>query len=208
MLTIRFDNLAEIREVYSPDVVNKATKSTVDRLTKMSKTAVSREIRRIYSIKSPEVNSAMTSRTAFKSGEDVGYILFKGERLSLSRFTSGGMTPTKNSRPAVKTRRGKRYGARVRIMKQNRPRIVGGAVFWGKGRKGRGESGLGQGAWQIWRRDGKNRNDIRRLTAPSIPQMASSQSAREAPSEIVRTKADAILADRLNFYSGRRSGVL
>lgn len=208
MLTIRFDNLDEVRAAYSPTVVERATRDTMKRLSAQAKTALSKEITRIYAIKAPEVKGAMLTRTRERAGEHVAYIVFEGRRLSLTRFTSGGMSPTRGSRPVVRTSRGKRYGARVKIMKSRGAKIIQGPVFWGKARAGRSDEGVGKGAWQIWKREGPSRDNIRRLTGPAIPQMARSMSARQAVHDLVQKKADAILADRLNFYSGRRSGVL
>jgi len=208
MLTIRFDNLEEIRKVYDPRVVERASRDTMKRLSNQAKTAVAKEITRIYAIKSREVQSAMVVRTRERMGEHVGYIVIDGRRLSLPRFTSGGMAPTRSSRPIVKTARGKRYGAKAKIMKSRGARVIKGPVFWGKGRAGRGDDAVGKGAWQIWKREGPSRDNIRRLTGPAIPQMARSKSARESVFGVVQSKADTILADRLNFYSGRRSGVL
>lgn len=207
MIRVAFDNLAEIQKVYDPVIVEKATFTTVGKLTDQSATAVSKAIRARYKISAKEVKDALQRRTIKRVGEHQGLLRYTGKRTSLSRFTSGGMKPTARSRPKVSSARGTRYGARVQLVRTRPARIIPGA-FWGRARAGQGDEGLGQGAWQIWQRRSSRRDDIRRLTGPSIAHMARADESTKAIEQIVLTKADDILASRMDYYTRQRAGTL
>lgn len=210
MIRVSFDNLDEVTAAFDPDIVRRTVDSAMVRLRKQVATEVSKAVRKRYAIKAGEVRGALdrrTRRTRTAGGVSEGILIYTSSRLSLSRFATGKGVPTRSNRPKIKTRRGIRYGAKVKVIKGRSPKIVPGA-FWGRARAGRGDDALGQGAWQIWLREGRSRNNIRRLTGPGVAHMVRSKDALEAVEQTVDRKANAILESRLDFYLGRRAGVL
>lgn len=202
MIDVRFENIDEIRQVYDSDIVTKATRGAVIRLRDRTSTQVGKAVRKRYAVRNHEVTDARRKRTRERTNNVEGLLIYTSRRLSLPRFATQRM-PTRSNRPRVQTRRGPRYGAKVQIIKGRGHRQLRGAVFWGRAR-----AGQGQGAWQIWAREGRARDGIRRLTGPSISHMVRSQSVQRVIADFARHNADKILIDRLNFYTGRRAGIL
>lgn len=196
MIDVRFENIDEIKRVYDSDIVTKATRGAVIRLRDRTATQVGKAVRKRYAVRQHEVADAMRKRTRERTNNVEGLLIYTSRRLSLPRFATQRM-PTRSNRPRVQTRRGPRYGAKVQIIKGRGHRQLRGA-FWGRA----------QGAWQIWTRDGQARDSIRRLAGPSISHMVRSQSVQRVIADFGRHNADKILIDRLNFYTGRRAGIL
>lgn len=207
MIDVRFENIDEIRRVYDSDIVTKATRGAVIRLRDRTATQVGKAVRTRYPVKKREVADAMRKRTRERTNNVEGLLIYTSRRLSLPRFATQ-RAPTRSNRPRVQTRRGPRYGAKVQIIKGRGHRQLRGAVFWGRARTGQGSNGRGQGTWQIWTREGRARDSIRRLTGPSISHMVRSQSVQRVIADFARYNADKILIDRFNFYIGRRAGIL
>jgi len=191
MLTIQFNNLEEVRQAYNPDVVRNATKSAMDRLSKASATAASKAIRDVYPLKAGDIRRAFKTKTVMQGDDVSALMIYTSPRIPLSEFAGG--KPNRRNRPKVSTARGTRYGAKVRVVKSRPAKLIPGA-FWARSK--------------IFRRVGSGRLPVKQMTGPGVAQMVRSQSALDAINATVSSKADAILAERLNFYSGRRSGVL
>lgn len=207
MIDVRFENIDEIRRIYDSDIVTKAIRGAVIRLRDRTATQVGKAVRKRYTVRKHEVADAMRKRARERTNNVEGLLIYTSRRLSLPRFATQ-RTPTRANRPRVRTRRGPRYGAKVQMIKGHGHRQLRGAVFWGRARAGQGENGRGQGAWQIWTREGRARDGIRRLTGPSISHMVRSQSVQRVIADFARDSADQFLIDRLNFYTGRRAGIL
>ena len=207
MIDVSFENIDEIRRVYDSDIVTKAIRAAAIRLRDRTATQVGKAVRKRYAVRQHEVADAMRKRTRERTNNVEGLLIYMSRRLSLPRFATH-RTPTRSNRPRAQTRRGPRYGAKVQIIKGRGHRKIPGAVFWGRARAGQGENARAQGAWQIWKREGGARDGIRRLTGPSISHMVRSQSVRRAADDFARQNANKILIDRLNFYTGRRAGIL
>lgn len=208
MIRVSFSNLAEIKSVYDPAIVKKATESATRKLRDRASREVSKAVRKRYAVRAGEISSALDRRTRYRNGASEGLLIYTSSRLSLSRFATGKGKPTRSNRPKVRTRRGVRYGAKVRLIKGRPAKLINGPVFWGRARAGQGDEGLGQGAWQIWKREGLGRDNIRRLTGPSISHMTRGYAVQNAVEAFITKDADRILAERLNFYTGRKAGVL
>jgi len=159
MLTIRFDNLKEVRQAYSPDVVRKATKSAMDRLSKASATAVSRAIRDVYPLRAGDIKRAFKTKTVMQGDDVSALMIYTSPRIPLSEFAGG--KPSNRNRPKVKTARGTRYGAKVRVVKARPAKLIPGA-FWARSK--------------IFRRTGSSRLPIKQMTGPGVAQMVRSQS--------------------------------
>lgn len=207
MIRVTFQNLDQLIDVYDPAIVKKAAESATKRLGDRVATQVSRVVRKRYAISAGEVKAALSRRTRRSAVGHDSLLIYTSGRLSLSRFATGRGKPTRSNRPKVKTRRGVRYGAKVRVVKGRPAKLVPGA-FWGRARAGTGPEGVGQGAWQIWKREGLSRDSIRRLTGPGVSQMVRADDAVQSVNQIVDGLGDKILAERLDFYLGRRAGVL
>lgn len=213
MIKFTFDNLDEIKGAYDPEIVRDATRSTVRRLNSQAATQISKAIRQRYNIKARDVTAAMKLRIRDQQGMPVGFLTYLGQRISLRKFAgvSGNNAPKGSARPRVKSGRGNRYGARVKMVKERGSHIVPEA-FWGRGRVGKED---GAGAWQIFQRMGVPRSNprfkgdekLRKLTGPSIAHMVRSNDAIEAANTLVRTKADSILAHELDHRLLRKAGL-
>lgn len=213
MIKFSFDNLDEITKAYDPKVVRAALFSTIRKLNSQSSTQVSKAITSRYNIKAKEVKAAMVKRVREQGDIPVGFLVYTSKRISLRKFAkqNGKAPPERSARPRVKSARGKRLGARVRVVKGRGTHIVPGG-FWGKGRAGKED---GAGTWQIFQRMGVPRRNprykgdekLRKLTGPSIAHMARGDKAIEAANKLVRDKADTILAHELDHRLLRKAGL-
>lgn len=203
MLSVRFDNLDEVKKAYDPIVVEKATYSAVRKLHSKAATRVSKQIRARYAIKAGQVAAALKKRIRRQSGLPVGFLVYTGRRISLRHFAVGGPSPRKSNRPRVRTSRGLRYGAKVRITKGRPARVVPGA-FWGAGRAG---TAAGAGEEQIWQRVGAGRTPLRKLTGPSIAHMARGRAGIDAVNAMMAQDADRTLSHELDHFLQRQIGI-
>jgi hypothetical protein len=214
MIKFSFENLDEVKNTYDPKIVRASLFSTIRKLSNQSATQVSKAITSRYNIKARDVKQAM-ARPRIREQNDVpvGFLIYTGKRISLRKFAknNGKAPPERSARPRVKSSRGNRYGARVRVMKSRGTHIVPEA-FWGKGRAGKED---GAGTWQIFQRMGVPRGDprykgdekLRKLTGPSIAHMARGDEAIAAANKLVRDKADTILAHELEHRILRKAGL-
>lgn len=203
MISISFSNMEEIRRVYDPSIVDRATRDATRRLRDKVATQVSKAVRDVYSIKAGDISRSLRKRARTRVGHE-GLLVYTSKRLSLSYFATNNGQPNAGNRPKVKTPRGVRRGAKVKVVKSKGRTIIDGA-FWGRGRAGIID---GAGAWQIFVRKGSKRNPIKKLTGPSVSQLVGSRTALEAVNQVVGRDADKILAQRIDFYTGRKAGVL
>lgn len=213
MIKATFDNMDELLKANDPKIVRAAARSTIKKLNNQAATQVSKAIRSRYNIKARDVKSSMIKRVREKGDIPVGFLVYTGKRISLRKFAShnGNAPPSRSARPRVKSGRGNRYGARVRVVKSRGSHIVPDG-FWGKGRVGQED---GAGTWQIFQRMGVPRGDprykgdekLRKLTGPSIAHMARSDKAIEAANVLVQSKADGILAHELEHRILRQAGL-
>lgn len=205
MISVSFSNLDELKRVYDPRIVERAASDAVWRLRTPVKNTTAKEVAQVYNIKQGEVSSALKVARRNRGSPEV-LLIYRSKRPSLPRFASK-REPTRGNRPRVKTQRGVRYGAKAKVVKSRGQRLIRGA-FWARGRAGQSEDGRGQGAWLIWVRQSGARNSLKKLTGPSVSQMVGTRSARAAADRAIRDNADRILFQRLDFYTGRRAGVL
>lgn len=205
-LEVGFSNLDEIMRFYDPSVVERATRSTVRQLHKRAATRVNRAVRDRYNIKQRDITAVLKKRVTLQNGVPVGFLVYTSERISLRRFSSynGQGEPKQNARPKVKSRAGLRRGARVRVAKGRRAHIPDGA-FWGRGRAGTRDGG---GDWHIFKRVGMSRLGLKKLTGPAVAQMVRGDGVIDEINDLMRGDADKLLGQNLDFFLGRRAGVL
>jgi hypothetical protein len=204
-LSVSFDNLEDVRRAYDPAVVQKAAESTIRQLHSKAATAVNKQVRQVYNIKAGTISKSLTKRVVTREGIPAGYLIYLGGRLSLRHFStvSGTGEPSSSARPKVKTRRGVRRGARVRVKKTSKSSILKKA-FWGRARAG---SSDGEGGWQIFQRIGLSRLKVKKLTGPSIAHMVRGPEALRAINDLVQREADEKLANNLDHFMRTRAGI-
>lgn len=201
MISVSFDNLDEIRDVYDPLIIDKAVRSTTRKLVNFAATEVKRSVRDKYRIKAARINKSLQKRVVSRqTGDTRGFLIYTSKRLSLANFASrtGQGLPGRSARPKVKTARGVRYGARVRVLKNRPSKVVKGA-FWAPGTGG---------VWQIWKRETEARRPIRMLTGPSVSHMMRSAEAIQAVERTVQQRATPLLTRELDVFAQKRAGIL
>jgi len=204
-LDIRLDNIDEIKRAYDPAVVHKAAESTIKQLHGKAATAVSKEVRKVYNVKARDIASTLKQRVRTQDGVPTGFLIYIGRRLSLRHFTTvkGSGAPSPDARPKIKTRRGLRRGARVRLKKASKSSILKKA-FWGKGRAGLDDGG---GEWQIFQRIGISRLKVKKLTGPSIAHMVRGDEAIKAINHLVEREGNEKLANNLDHFMRKKIGL-
>lgn len=207
MISYTFDNIDDLLKTYDPKVVKDSLFSTIRKLSSQSASKVSKDIVSRYNIKARDLKPpALVQRVREKNGVPVGFLIYTGKRLSLRKFAN-----QRAAQPRVKSARGVRYGARVKVLKSKGSHIVPGG-FWGRARAGQVD---GANVSQIFQRMGVPRRKpryegdekLRKLTGPSIAHMARSENAIEAADKLVREKANAILAHELDHRLLRKAGL-
>jgi len=201
MITVSFDNMEEIRRVYDPILVERATRTAISKLTTTASKEVSLAVRDKYQIKAGRIKQSLKRRiTARSQVEARGFLIYTSPRLSLANFASrtGSGAPGRSARPKIKTARGMRLGARVRVLRNRPSKVVKGA-FWAPGTGG---------VWQIWKRETEARRPIRKLAGPSVSHMIRSAEALSAVEKTLQARSTIEIAAAIKFHSGRRAGVL
>lgn len=201
MISVRFDNLDQLRDVYDPAVVDKAAKHTIKQLQSKSATKISEAIRGKYKIKAREIKSALNPVSRTQDGIHSGFLIYTSKRISLRHFAGGA--PNRTNRPRVKTKRGARRGARATPLKGARGKIIDKA-FWGHGSAGRS---IGEGSMQIFQRIGSGRLKIRKLTGPSISHMVRGEAPMKAINDHIQNNATRLLEHNLDHFIKRRAGI-
>lgn len=192
-IDVSFSNLEQLKQVYDPIVVEKSARSTVKQLNAKAATRVSRAVRKNYPVSASAIKSTLTARVKEQSGVQSGFLIYLSRRISLRHFA------TSSPKPKVKTRRGVRYGVRVKSRKDRRAGIVEGA-FWGTPTQG--------GEEQIFRRIGLARLKIKKLTMPAIAQMVGGEAPIAEINAMMEADADKTLQTNLDFFLQKQIGVL
>lgn len=203
MLSVRFDNLEEVKKAYDPIVVEKAAYSAVKKLHSKAATRVSKGIRQDYAVKAGQIAAALKKRVRKENGIPSGFLIYTGRRLSLRHFAVGGPTPRKSNRPRIRTARGLRYGAKVRVMKKRPARVVPRA-FWGSARAGAQD---GAGEAQIFQRVSAGRYPLRKMTGPSIAHMARGRAGIDEVNKMMAQDANRTLSHELDHFLQRQIGL-
>ncbi|MGB0958188.1 MAG: phage tail protein, partial [Litorivicinus sp.] len=85
MLKFELSNLAALKQVYDPALVEKALVHSINRVSAKARTLVSREVRREYTIKARDINKALTLYRA-RRGNTEALLLYAGARIGLHKF--------------------------------------------------------------------------------------------------------------------------
>lgn len=207
-LSVSFENLEEVKKAFDPEVVEKATYSTINQLTSKAATQVRKGVLKEYNVRAAAVNAALKKRVRRRQGADgvpTGFLIYLSGRISLRNFSyvAADGFPKDRARPKVRTPRGVRRGARVRVMKSRPPRVVKGA-FWGRGRVGKADAA---GQYQIFQRIGLSRLKVRKLSGPGVAQMVRGEAPIEELNTLMREEANVKFAQNLDHFMLKQAGL-
>lgn len=189
-IKISFENIEELRSSVDQKVFSQAVGSTVKQLSDKAGTLISQEVRKKYPVKAGTVKAALRKRFDNSSQVPARLLIYAASRISLRHFA------TASPKPVVISPRGKRRGAKVKDRKDLPARIVPGG-FWGKG----------GGTEQIYKRKGRSRKPIEKLTGPSVSQMVRGSDVLDAIQKHVEENANPLLRKNLDHFQKRRIGV-
>jgi len=190
-LSFKFENLEQLRQVYDPAVVEKAAYQTVKQLQAKAATEISKTVRQRYNVSAAAIKSVMKPRLRVSAGVPTGFLIYLSKRISLRHYATG-------ARPKIKTRRGIRYGARVKEYKNERAQIVPGAFFG---------TAKNSGSGQIFQRLGPSRLKIKKLTGPAIAQMVGGEAPIKALNDLVQREGDEKFAHNLDHFLKKQTGI-
>lgn len=211
-LDFSFDNLTGLKEIYDPRTVDRAAFSTIKRTLNSAATKMNdkkRGIRSVYDVSLKDITDRQTKKLKSVNGEPYGYLIYRGGRISLSKFKIGrSFKAGGDNRPEVLSRRGTRYGAAAMVKKGGKARVINGA-FYGRAQRGKGaDAVIGANPWQIFKRIGKTRLKIRKLTGPSIPHMARNSGARKHVDQYIADNLQKDFARNLDVFLQKKAGIL
>lgn len=198
-LSFTFENMDQLRQVYDPAVVEKAAYQTVKQLQAKAATEISKTVRQRYNVSAAAIKSVMKPRLRVSAGVPTGFLIYLSKRISLRHYATG-------TRPKIKTRRGIRYGARVKEYKNERAKIQPGAFFG---------TAKDSGSGQIFVRytNGKRMKSnpkkaaIKKLTGPAIAQMVGGEAPIKALNDLVQREGDEKFAHNLDHFLKKQTGI-
>jgi len=175
-LSVELKGFEELSKTFDQKTITKATVRTINELGRGLATRLVKEARSEYNIKSSELKSYIKTDKADKN--DLEFSLdIRSAPLSLSKFSMRAKT--------VSTKRGKRKGVTVKVFRKQKRKLVKHSFIAGK---------------QIFKREGRERLPITKLTTLSAPQMFKEASI-EAGYKDVELKLPNIYERNLKFYS-------
>jgi hypothetical protein len=190
---ISFENIDEIRKSVDPKIFAQAVGSTIRQLSDKAEVQIARAIQARYPIKRATIRQAVQKHYDNSDSLPARILRYRASRISLRHYA------TKSPRPAIKTTRGIRYGAKVKDRKGAPPRIVPGGFF------GTAKS---SGSSQIFARvSERSDSKLKKLTGPSVSQLVRGESVQNQVAQFVRENADQLLAKNLDHFQKRRIGV-
>lgn len=209
--------LRELRKVFDPEVVDKAARSTVRRLSDKAVTRISRAARAEYAVKAADIKSHLEIRRINDGFERV--LVYTGTRLGLQYFnprevritrrgaittrrTSGGFASTRSAR--VTRRHRERRGVTVLIKRsEGRVQAFGTGRFGAKHESGAGAfMTFGRGV-RIYARAGKPRLPIDYLTGPAIAQMVGADEVLAEVRSLLNKEAGKTFDHEMDYFLGR-----
>lgn len=164
MIKLRFEgrDVAALRKIYDPKVIDKALITAMNRATNKARTTASATARKIYAIPAAPIKKA--HRIIRRNGSKIErVIVYRGGGQGLEKFKPGQKLVRKGKR--------KYKGVTVRIRKDRGRKLVGG-----------GFKADANGV-KVMARKTDARLPIRRLVGPSIPHMIAKKLVVEATAE-------------------------
>jgi hypothetical protein len=174
-LSVGIEGLEELSKAFDSKTIEKATVRTVNELGRGLSTKLVKDARSEYNIKSSELKSYIKTDRADKSDTTFSMTITSAP-LSLSKFQMREKT--------FRTKRGKRKGVTVKVLRKKSRKVVRNGFSTGK---------------QIFKREGKGRLPITKLTTLSAPQMFKENSIAHGYEE-VEAKLPKVYERNLNFY--------
>lgn len=205
MITIEVTGVDAVRQAFSSDTVDRAIKSTLNKLAAQAKTAVSKKIRETYNIKARDLGAAMTVVNArsidagsqiIASGSRLPLIYFDAQEIKISgsnaiisRQKSGGIA-SRSVRKGSKKR-----GVTVKVLNAGGRKFVLGPSNFG------GFFADAGGSQQIFMRSKSSRLPIEKLTGPSVAEMLGKNT--DIVRQFVISESARIFSNELDFYTSR-----
>lgn len=211
MITIELTGAEAARQVFSGNIVDKALKSTLNKLAAQAKTAVSKKIRETYNIKARDLGTAMTVVNA-RSASDGAQLIASGPRLPLLYFDAQETIIQGNAaiinrratgRNAVgiasrRVRKGsKQRGVTVKVLNAGGRKAVKGPLGFG----GFFAKGQSSGTHQIFMRARASRLPIDKLTGPAVPETLGKNVG--VVQAFVNAESARIFSNELDFYTSQ-----
>lgn len=157
MIDLKLKNIDQLRKAYDPKLVAIAHKRAINLAERKAKTEVSRRVRARYAVKAKDVSAAVKVKRGKNDPTIERALIYTGYAMPLRRFST--LKPSR-----VATPKGRRYGAKARVLKASRQKLTGGFVM-----------ALGNGAKLIAQRKTKQSDSAtKQLFGPSIPSMVDS----------------------------------
>jgi hypothetical protein len=204
MITYSLTNIDQARELFGGAVVDKAVKSTLNKLAEQAKTAVSKEIRKTYNIKARDLSAAMKVQRV-RGGAYESHILTSGPRFSLMYFDAqqtlirgnDAITTrlTRAGKVSKRTRKGrKQSGVTVRVKNNEGRKLVKG-----RNRFGAFMANTPGGSTQIFTREARSRLPIDKLTGPAVAQMLGQKTS--VVQDFINRESGRIFSHELDFFA-------
>jgi len=173
-------DLDDLKRLLNPTFLRKAELSALKATRGKVATVVSKRVRERYNVTAATVSSKL--KVGLRNDNTEAWLSWIGRRIGLINFGA--------QFKRVKTLRGRRIGATVKVRKDTKRFLVkGGFIAEGS-----------QGNVHIFERMGSTRLKIRSRTGPSVPQMVSSQKVVSAAEHLVETEYPTILKSKLDFF--------
>ncbi len=166
-MDITLSNIAELRKAFDPKLVNKALNRAIKTASDRVATQISRTVREKYKVKLSVIKDHVTLRPIIDNGVINRIIAYTGGRMSMRHFVVGKPEPKYNKRTGL------RQPVRVTIRK-DRPRRVLKGAFIARGKYHREDTPL-----LVFKRKGKKRLKIMKLTTLSVATMVANKSVIE-----------------------------
>jgi hypothetical protein len=163
-------------------LIQKATRSAINRATQRAKTETGRKVREKYVIKQGDAVKTLSVRPA------------GGGSLKAEMTSKGSTIPLINFNTAPKKRN------------KNPPRVLKAAVFRGKARKpipGAFVATMSSGHTGVFKREGKKRLPIRELRGPAVPSMVGNEEVMEHVQNVYGEEMGKRLPHELDRLLGR-----
>lgn len=187
VLEFGFEDFEKVKRAFSPEVVEKAMRTTVTRTARKARTEVSKQIRQVYTIKAGTVKETVSLSSRSTPDGRVSVLQYRGGPLPIDRFS--------RSLRSVSTPRGRRPAVSVRVKKSGGRKLVRGG-FPLRGRA------AGKNGNPTMQRTTDDRLPIERVFSLSVPQMVNADVQRAAEKKFA-VDANIELNRNLRFFQER-----
>ena len=183
MIDVQHD-IHDLKQFLDPKFLKRAEVATLKSVRGKTATRISKSVRGRYNVTARAIAARL--KLGMSSNDTEATLAYRGTRIGLVNFSAQFRR--------VKTSRGKRQGATVRVHKANGRKLVkGGFIAQGAG-----------GNVHVFKRVGKSRSPIKALKGPSVPQMVKQSQVEKDAQELIQTEYPRILTNKLEYYLSRQ----